>query len=335
MQHKSVDKTFDFYQLITYLQILLYSMVESRKTFLQNALWYKDTAGMHDMIVRNRTQSPGEYARSTMSAASRKMHLQGRILVDSLNFARPLVENVSLTLQFVPHAPEGCLFATYPAGPTPRYVVEILDCYLLVPRLKVKPSLLKSVGRYPWVKTEVIKYIHPAGVTNFNTRTVYNGPNIPRRAFVVVMTEPRFENTLSLNRLRFMPASITQMLMTVNDIHKPIHNGYSADFANYDYTEVYAGLFNELNKNWHPNSVDISWEEFRDGYTIWAFDLSSNRTSSADFYAPPQSGNVQLMIRFNPAQNDAMVVLVFLEHEHLLTFDKNRNWEDKEIYTMP
>ena len=116
VQHKSLDKTFDFYQLITYMQILLYSMVESKKTFLQNALWYKDTQGMHDTIIRHAVNSPGENARSTMSAVSRKMHLQGRILVDSLNFARPLVENVSLTLQFVPHAPEGCLLAEYPSS---------------------------------------------------------------------------------------------------------------------------------------------------------------------------------------------------------------------------
>ena len=331
MQHKSVDKTFDFYQLISYLQLLFYSFVSSKKSFLQNALWYKDSAGMHDLVVRNEDMNPGEHWRSTMAAASRTMHMQGRLLVDSLNFARPLVENVGLTLQFVPHAPEDCLVVTVIAHPPPRYVVEILDCYLLVPRLKVKPSFLKSIARYPWVKTEVIKYIHPANVTNFNTRTVYNGPNVPRRAFVIVMTEARFERNPQSNRLRFMPADVTQMLMTVNDVHKPIHNGYISDFPNFNYTEVYAGMFNELNKNWNPNTLDISWEEFRDGYTVWVFDLSSNKSSSADYYAPSQSGIVQLSLRFNPAQADAMVVLVFLEHEHMLSIDKNRNWEDREI----
>jgi hypothetical protein len=331
MQHKAVDKTDDFYQLISYLQILLYSMVSSKKSFLQNALWFKDSAGMHDQVVRNEDMNPGEHWRSSMAAASRTMHMQGRLLVDALNFARPLVENVGLTLQFIPHAPADCLVGILPVGPRPRYRVEILDCYLLVPRLKVKPSLLKSVGRYPWVKTEVIKYIHPANVTNFNARTVYNGPNVPRRAYVIVMTEGRYERDIQTNRLRFQPADVTQMLMTVNDVHKPVHNGYISNFPNMDYTEVYAGLFNEMNKNWDPNSVDISWEEFRDGYTIWAFDLSSNKTSSADFYAPPQSGIVQLRIRFEPAHQEPVVVLVFLEHEHMLSIDKNRNWEDREV----
>jgi hypothetical protein len=333
MQHKSVDKTFDFYQLISYLQVLLYSLISSKRSFLQNALWHKDINGAHDQVIRNETINPGEHWRSSMSAGSRTMHMQGRLLLDCLNFARPLVENVGLTLQFVPHDPNDCLVAIPPAAGPIEYKVEILDCYLLVPRLKVKPSLLKSIARYPWVKTEVMKFIHPANVTNFNARTVYNGPNIPRRAFVVLLGETRYERNSQLNRLRFMPMDVAQMLMTVNDEHKPVHNGYISDFPNYNYTEVYAGLFNELNKNWDPNSIDISWADFRNGYTIWAFDLSSNKTSSADFYAPAQSGTVQLRIRFNPAQAETVVVLVFLEHEHMLTIDKNRNWEDKESHS--
>jgi hypothetical protein len=183
---------------------------------------------------------------------------------------------------------------------------------------------------YPWTKMETIKFLHPQGVTNFNARQVYIGPNIPRRAFVVLLNETRHDGNLTANRLNFLPYDLSNIVMIVNDVHKPYYNGYECDFANLKYESAYSGLFTELNKTWNADSVSISYPDFADGYCVFAFDLTSNHTSAADFYSPPQAGSVYLRMHFLTAPAENIVVLVMLEHERILYIDKDRNWVDKE-----
>jgi hypothetical protein len=176
---------------------------------------------------------------------------------------------------------------------------------------------------------ETIKFLHPQGVQNFNTKQIYVGPNIPRRALVVLLDEARYDGVLTRNRLNFKPHQVDEMVMLVNDVHKPFYNGYVCNFPQLQYESAYLGLFTELNKMWNADSIDISYADFADGYCIFAFDLSPNHTSAADFYSPPQSGSVQLRMHFLNAPTENIVVLVILEHERILYIDKDRNWIDK------
>jgi hypothetical protein len=177
---------------------------------------------------------------------------------------------------------------------------------------------------------ETIKFLHPQGVTNFNAKQVYVGPNIPRRALVVLLNEGRHDGSLTQNKLNFKPYSVDNIVMVVNDIHKPFYNGYECNFTNLQYESAYSGLFTELNKSWNTDSIAIDYTDFADGYCIFAFDLTPNHTSAADFYSPPQAGSVFLRMHFLNAPQENIVVLVILEHERILYIDKDRNWIDKE-----
>lgn len=318
----------DNYQIQTYLQTMLYTPKAIKNTLLGLAMYYPDTSGAHDLIAKDVKVNPGEYVRSTKTSKSQLIRMQGRISIDCFNVSRPLVENVSILLQFIPNHPKMCLVSDI--TPEPKLVIEIEECYLKIPRIKPKVSLLGLPASYPWTKMETIKFLHSSGIANFNAKQVYTGSNIPRRAYVVLLDEARFDGKYKKNRLNFKPYAVDNIVMIVNDVHKPYYNGYECDFGDLKYESTYVGLFTELNKIWSADSIDITYTDFADGYCIFAFDLSQNRTSAASFYTPPQGGSVQLRMHFKTAPTENIVVLVMLEHERMLYIDKDRNWSDKE-----
>ena len=333
-QHRPLDRTYDFYGLQSYLQTLLYAPQEAKARELKSALYYKDAAGAMDVIPAARADNPGAYERMAIASQNTAITMQGKLMVDSFNVARPLVEGVSVTLQLIPAPPEKYLLAApdQVGGAIPEYGVRIDDCFLLVPRLKVKPNLLKQVASYPWIKQETLKFIHPAGVLNFNAKEIYTGGSIPRRAFVVMIKEDYLNGDIQHNWLNLEHFGAVQMLMEVNGSHRPYVNGYKMNFATFDYTEVYNGLFYELNKQTDQGSIDITHEEFRGGFTVFAFDLSDNKVCPSDAYAESKPGRVKLSFRLSAGIQHNIAVLVVLEHERIIRIDRARNWTDRPAY---
>ena len=63
LNHRPLDRTFEFNQWQSYLKILLYSPAESKKRELRSALWYRDMARAFDTISNNADDSWGNYQR--------------------------------------------------------------------------------------------------------------------------------------------------------------------------------------------------------------------------------------------------------------------------------
>ena len=120
--------------------------------------------------------------------------------------------------------------------------------------------------------------------------------------------------------------------MEVNGSHRPYVNGYKMNFTDFDYTEVYNGLFYELNKQTDQGSIDITYEEFRGGFTVFAFDLSDNKVCPSGFYAESKPGRVMLSFRLSAGSQHNIAALVVLEHERIIRIDHARNWTDRPAY---
>ena len=326
-----MDKTFNFYQQQVYTYLYLHTPRNVKNTYFATCAWFPDQAGAHDQVIRNAVGNRGEYVRPGMIAQSSSCYLRGRLILDLFNVGRPMCENVTITIRFIPNVPEQCLVST---SDDARYAVKLSRCELIVPRLYPKREFLNKPAVFPWTKIRTLRFMHNRNSQHFDFRNLYSGPNIPKRCIVLLMDEARFQGSYATNRLKFDPLDVDEMLILVNDEHKPYHNGYRTDFSGptVDYTELYYGLFRELGKIWDPSTLDaLTYDDFRGGYCFWVFDLTPNGTGSSTSYAPPENGSVKLRIHFKNAPTDNVTVLVMLEEERVLYVDKNRNWEDKSL----
>ncbi len=68
---------------------------------------------------------------------------------------------------------------------------------------------------------------------------------------------------------------------------------------------------------------DISREEYKSGYTLWAFDLTPDMDESGHMQLI-QQGVVSLNLKFGGALANVITVVTYAEFENLIEVDKHR-----------
>ena len=74
----------------------------------------------------------------------------------------------------------------------------------------------------------------------------------------------------------------------------------------------------------HDHSNQISLEDFANGLTLFAFDLSPDLDDGGHFHLIKQ-GNVRLELHFNAALPETIYVIVYAEFEGVIEVEKARN----------
>lgn len=310
-----------FYDIMTYLKILYTAPNDLKAKRMLNSLWFRDIAAGHSVITNNQQLNQSQYYRQIRAARSALMELNGKLMVDCFDTERPVPENVSLGIKFFPNEAKKCVLADAALQP----VVEIQDFYLIVPRIKPKPSLLGAPARLPWLNTEVHRYMFSAGSTNFGPRSIIHTDALPRRCIVAILTEEQLNGQVDRCRQAFDHHDVDKLLVTVNGNHLPTLNGYTPEFNKNAYSVLYDSLFQELGSE---STIDITREDFSGGFVVYAFDLSQRNLSSS-YYPPKKAGQAELEIHFREAPTRNLAILVFIEEERVFAFDKRREFTDK------
>ena len=97
----------------------------------------------------------GAYLRNRAAKNSKSIYLSGKLLADTLQVDKPILDKVSLSFTLYPATPEECLVSTAAGS---DYVVQIQDCYLTVGR--ITPKSIKVPSRtYNYLRHTVKKSI--------------------------------------------------------------------------------------------------------------------------------------------------------------------------------
>ena len=70
---------------------------------------------------------------------------------------------------------------------------------------------------------------------------------------------------------------------------------------------------------------DISREDYPNGYTLYAFDLTSDMCGSSAHFNVMQKGNLAIDIQFTTAPTAAASVVCYGEFENTIHVDSDRN----------
>ncbi len=322
LKHQEFYRSHGYYDLKTYIKLLYCTPNVIKNTRLKNSLWWRDKQGAHSIILNNEVSAPGQYWRTTRAASSKVMELTGDLILDCFDVARPLPENVSVNLQFYPNEPKKCLLHSDAAF---KPVIQLEEFYLLVPRLIPKSSALNLPARIPWVNTQVHRFTFPSGGSIFGTKSLIQADCLPRRCYIVLLTESQANGNIKECRQEFNPLNVKQVLVTVNNEPVPYYNGYEVDYSKNQFSLVYDGLFKELG---NESTIDVTREEFTGGFVVYAMDLTQKNLSS-EYYPQKKSGQIKIEIHFASDTTTNLSILVFLEEERILSFSKKKEFIDK------
>ena len=86
------------------------------------------------------------------------------------------------------------------------------------------------------------------------------------------------------------------------------------------HTRAYHSLFSELNDN-----IDITYEDFKNTYCFYAFDLSQDRCLNLnDHINPSKQGELGIHLEFSKPISENLTLIIYLEFNNTIQIDKTR-----------
>jgi hypothetical protein len=136
---------------------------------------------------------------------------------------------------------------------------------------------------------------------------------LPTRAAIAFVTADAVSGKINLNPFKFHHHDVHSITFYLNGERFPYQDN-PIDIANGIYVTSYIDLQKYGNCDIHsPHTVNISPNEFRNGYTIFTYSFVPETISDADIRTERQFGNLRLDITFKSNTSQNLNAILFLE----------------------
>lgn len=353
---KIISPGTDTYPYKAYLEKLLSYRPKTLETQMKAcSLWEKDTAGhMDDALTTAPTQTKTQFNvvddKVTINAAqlgfplpadgeneglrkrrdaienSKKITLIDRLYVDLFQQDRFIPNGVDIRLRFNRAKPAFHLMAH--AGSTGK--ISILSMLLWVRKVKPTATVLNAINerlnsetaKFPLRRVEVKTFTIPQGTQSKITDHLFQG-QMPKRIVLGFVENAAFNGDLTKNPFNFKNANVKKLDVSING-ETITTRPFEPDFANDLYLRSYLSLYQGLGKfreDWAP---DISFEEYKDGYTLWCVDFTKDQEAQLDKFHLIETGNLRIEVQFSQNTATTLNCLVYAEFDNLLEINKQR-----------
>ncbi len=314
-----VSHSEDTYSYRAYLETLLSYGVDAKKSQLTAALWYKDTSthmGAH-------ADNTGYQKRKGIAAESTVIEMCGKLHLDLMFQDRYLLNGVDAKIKLVQNSPTFCLIGE--AGSTQKFV--LLDVKLMLRQVEVSSAvqlaheraLQDANAKYPIRRVICKSYNIGNGVRTHKEENLFTG-QLPKRIVIGMVTNEAYSGSITTNPYKFEPFGVQEINLSVDGHHmEPLQPNFTSN----EYIQSYLSLFSGTGHVFKDDGNDISREEYKSGYTLWAFDLTPDMDESGHVQLV-QQGVVSLNLKFGAALANAITVVTYAEFENLIEVDKHR-----------
>lgn len=353
---KIISPGTDTYPYKAYLEKLLSYRPKTLETQMKAcSLWEKDTAGhMDDALTTAPTQTKTQFNveddKVTINAAqlgfplpadgeneglrkrrdaienSKKITLIDRLYVDLFQQDRFIPNGVDIRLRFNRAKPAFHLMAH--AGSTGK--ISILSMLLWVRKVKPTATVLNAINerlnsetvKFPLRRVEVKTFTIPQGTQSKITDHLFQG-QMPKRIVLGFVEKAAFNGDLTKNPFNFKNANVKKLDVSING-ETITTRPFEPDFANDLYLRSYLSLYQGLGKFGEDWAPDISFEEYKDGYTLWCVDFTKDQEAQLDKFHLIETGNLRIEVQFSQNTATTLNCLVYAEFDNLLEINKQR-----------
>ena len=299
----------------------------------EGAFMYSNTATEPNQKLKERTftvnkgsktQNDGAIQRRAFLRDSQLM--KGKFHLDTFNMNRYLLNNVDVNISMKKSNKAFCILQD---SDEDLFNIEFVSMYLKVRRIVVAPSIMfnhamaleKTNAKYP-IKKVLVKPIALEYNSNFQILTNVHSGIMPNRILLAFTSTNAQNGQYKLNPFNFKHFNMQSLSIKVASQNVP----YSSPLEfrpseNYDIIEAYNSLFSGIREA--PN--DITYQDYKNGYFIFAFDLTPDLCSS-EHYNILKDGNMEIALKFNnTSTNGAITMITYLEFDNVLEITKSRN----------
>ena len=181
--------------------------------------------------------------------------------------------------------------------------------------------LEKVPALYPITHVELKSYTINSGVKSHTIDNISAG-NLPKRIVFGLVDGDAFNGDITRNCYNFEHFSLNNVSVTVNGEHLP-YSPIDMDFKEGLYNKAYYSLFNGVDRGSLDCGNYITREEYANGYTLFAFDLTPDKANGCNFNLA-KSANLRIVFKFANNLEKPINCIVYMEVENVIEITKER-----------
>jgi len=326
LNDKLVSPSTNTYAYRAYIESLLTYGSDAKTSQLTSALWYKDTAGQMDSTATTDAgPNAGLVKRTEFSQLGRVVDLLGTIHSDMFCQERYLVNGVSLRMRLVRNKDAFALMSGA-AG----YKINIVSAVLHARKVKLSPTIVlahaKALERgnikYPIRRVDCKVFSVPTGNMSTNQENLFLG-QMPTRIVVGCVDNDAFNGSYRKNPFHFKHYHLNHLALHLDGQSEPI-KPLSPHFPRQT-VRAFTSLFSGTGKLFKDEGIDIDREDYIDGYTLYAFDLTPDLAEGGSHFNLTQHGSLRLEMKFGQPLPNTINVIVYSEWESMVEVDRSKN----------
>lgn len=323
------------YPYRAYIETLLNYGPAAKNSHLTTALWYPDTPGAfstppgiapNDVALHN----DGQEIREAFTKEGKVVDMIGHLHCDVFNQDKFLLNGVEVRLRLVRSKDDFCLVES-PVKDV-SHKVQITDATLMVRRVKINPGVLvahakalsKATAKYPITRVEVKAFTMHSGVIGDTLDNVILG-QLPKRIIVGFVYNSAFNGDKKLIPFDFQHFWINHLSLYVDGQQIPSKPLQPEFTGNKCWVQSYHTLFSGTGIHFQNEGIDITRDDYSQGYCLFAFDLTPDLSAScASHWNLVRHGSVRIEVRFGHALKHTVNCVVYAEYDNVIEIDSAR-----------
>jgi len=309
------------------IETLLSYGMDAKTSQLTSALYYKDTAGNMDSVdfEDENAVNKGLAARRRMARKSRVIDMMGRLHADIFFQNRYMLNEMGVKIKLIRSKDTFCLMGDA------NYKIKITHVSLFVRKVKVMPSVFlahakameRETAKYPIRRVVCKSFIIPQNYLDMNHKKLFSG-QLPTRIVIGLVDNRAFNGSRDRNPFNFAHFNLHEIGLYLDGQQQHALRPTQPNFATGEYIRAYNTIFAGTGKLSADEGLFITRDEYANGYSLYAFDLTAD-LGEDDHFSLVRQGSVRLALKFSQALEATVTVITYAEFENVIEIDRNRN----------
>ena len=311
------------YPYLAYFNTVMQFHPAAQKSHMHVMGWKKDEAGKFENEANT-----GFVERQKWTKDGKVCELYGPLYLDFLRQSRFLISQTDLRLRLLPSKPE---FALNAYGTTSGFKIKFESVTLHVRRMTLNPSVInghstglnKHNAIYPVNHTEIVNFTIPAGQKSYVKDRLFP-LQAPKLLMIGMVENDAYNGDLKKNPFYFQHFKLNKIALFREGESIP-GRPFTPDFDLNHYTRSYVNTMQTFHYFNTDDTNDLSYDEFGQGYTIYAYDLTADNDVSSSSRQAIAANNLRLELNFKKNLASTINVLLFAVFDSHVEITKLRD----------
>ena len=315
------------YPYRSYLETALNYSLDSKNSVLNAEGYYEDVAGRFDNIKTLTTdlvKNDGFMDRWALSKKSQTLEFVGKPHLDIFAQSRLMLDNVNIRVRFIRSKNDFVLIGSEPSK------LRIEEITIYVRKVKLMPNislshenlLSKTTAKYPIKRVNMQYFAIPNGSSGISKDNIVLG-TLPQRVLLCLVGQEAFHGKLELNPFNLKHLNVSNCSLYLDGQQIP-NTPFKTNFEKGECVRPFYEMFQTLDLTEEGRGNDVTLYEYKNGTTIFAFDLTPTQLTTGGYFNLLKRGNLKLELGFEKALTEAAVAILYLETDDIIEINKDR-----------